>query len=262
MSYKTLRIFSGVLCALFCVLTILASVHVVKTMHKEEMQVFDKVAAVYETKYEEALRNYRKYADSVQLPQTSAGDDDSSSGDNVSQDGSSSGDDNGASDVLPGDLPNEQEPSTGDSNPEDKPNTDMPVATPSPDDNSSQGEDDKQSGDKNDPQNKEDNTEPDKGGEGSDVDSVIGDEPNKGGTPSDSTDETKDKPESEKLPSLADICVLDNNGHWVYIVKKGDTMYRISGLVGYSVQHLAEYNHMSNPGIIYEGEAIRIPYED
>ncbi len=53
--------------------------------------------------------------------------------------------------------------------------------------------------------------------------------------------------------------VVDPDGNMVYIVKKGDTLSKISGMVGYSVDELAEYNHIKNVNLIYVNESIRIP---
>lgn len=57
----------------------------------------------------------------------------------------------------------------------------------------------------------------------------------------------------------AKYVVIDVDGTLVYLVKKGDTLSKISGLVGYSVQELAEYNHIQNVNLIYVDQAIRIP---
>lgn len=47
----------------------------------------------------------------------------------------------------------------------------------------------------------------------------------------------------------------------IYLVQKGDTLSKISGMVSFSVDELAEYNHIKNVDLIYEGEALRIPDE-
>lgn len=72
-------------------------------------------------------------------------------------------------------------------------------------------------------------------------------------------DEAKDTPESGTLPNYTEYCVKDANGHWVYVVKRGDTLSRISGKVGFSVQELAEYNHIENVNLIYTNQSIRLP---
>lgn len=76
---------------------------------------------------------------------------------------------------------------------------------------------------------------------------------------SDAKDEAKDTPESGTLPSYAEYCVKDSNGHWIYIVKRGDSLSRISGKVGFSVQELADYNHIENVNLIYTNQTIRLP---
>lgn len=55
--------------------------------------------------------------------------------------------------------------------------------------------------------------------------------------------------------------VVDPEGNMVYFVKKGDTLSAISGIVGYSVDELAEYNHIKNVNLIYIDESLRIPAE-
>jgi LysM repeat protein len=45
----------------------------------------------------------------------------------------------------------------------------------------------------------------------------------------------------------------------VYLIKKGDTLSEISGMVHYSVDEIAEYNHIKNVDLIYAGESLRIP---
>lgn len=56
-----------------------------------------------------------------------------------------------------------------------------------------------------------------------------------------------------------EFVIVDPEGNMVYIVKKGDTLSFISGIVGYSVDELAEYNEISNVNLIYTDESIRIP---
>ena len=56
-----------------------------------------------------------------------------------------------------------------------------------------------------------------------------------------------------------EFAVVDPDGNMVYIVKKGDTLSKISGILGYSVDELAEYNHIHNVNLIYVGESLRIP---
>ena len=47
----------------------------------------------------------------------------------------------------------------------------------------------------------------------------------------------------------------------VYIVRPGDTLSKISGKTFYSVDELAEYNHIENVNMLYCDESIRIPNE-
>lgn len=57
----------------------------------------------------------------------------------------------------------------------------------------------------------------------------------------------------------ADYVTIDVDGNMVYLVKRGDTLTKISKLTGYSVQELAEYNHIENVNLIYTNQSIRIP---
>lgn len=56
-----------------------------------------------------------------------------------------------------------------------------------------------------------------------------------------------------------EFVIVDPDGNMVYIVKKGDTLSAVSGIVGYSVDELAEYNHIENVNLIYIDESLRIP---
>lgn len=59
-----------------------------------------------------------------------------------------------------------------------------------------------------------------------------------------------------------EFVVVDPEGNMIYFVKKGDTLSAISGIVGYSVDELAEYNHIKNVNLIYINESLRIPAEE
>lgn len=59
-----------------------------------------------------------------------------------------------------------------------------------------------------------------------------------------------------------EFVVVDPEGNMVYIVKKGDTLSAVSRLVGYSVDELAEYNHIKNVNLIYTNESLRIPADE
>lgn len=57
----------------------------------------------------------------------------------------------------------------------------------------------------------------------------------------------------------ADYVTIDADGNMVYLVERGDTLTRVSNLTGYSIQELAEYNHIENVNLIYTGQSLRIP---
>lgn len=59
-----------------------------------------------------------------------------------------------------------------------------------------------------------------------------------------------------------EFVIVDPDGNMVYIVKKGDTLSAVSGIVGYSVDELAEYNHIKNVDLIYIDESLRIPADE
>jgi len=47
--------------------------------------------------------------------------------------------------------------------------------------------------------------------------------------------------------------------HQVYVVQKGDTVYKIAQRYGLDWRELAAYNHLSNPDLIYPGQRLLIP---
>ncbi len=47
---------------------------------------------------------------------------------------------------------------------------------------------------------------------------------------------------------------------FLYTVQRGDTFYSIARRYGWSVSYLASVNHLSNPGYIYAGMVLLIPY--
>lgn len=49
------------------------------------------------------------------------------------------------------------------------------------------------------------------------------------------------------------------SGSGVYTVRPGDTLWEIAQRYGTSVSDLAQANHITDPGLIYPGEALRIP---
>lgn len=81
--------------------------------------------------------------------------------------------------------------------------------------------------------------------------------------PSD-TEVSADDSEAVTYPHYigTEFVVVDPDGNMVYIVKKGDTLSAVSGIVGYSVDELAEYNHIKNVNLIYIDESLRIPADE
>ena len=59
-----------------------------------------------------------------------------------------------------------------------------------------------------------------------------------------------------------EFVVVDPEGNMVYVVKKGDTLSAVSRMVGYSVDELAEYNHIKDVNLIYVDESLRIPADE
>lgn len=49
------------------------------------------------------------------------------------------------------------------------------------------------------------------------------------------------------------------SGNGVYTVRPGDTLWEIAQRYGTSVSDLAQANHITDPGLIYPGETLRIP---
>lgn len=45
----------------------------------------------------------------------------------------------------------------------------------------------------------------------------------------------------------------------IYVVQKGDTVYKIAQRFGLDWRELAGYNHLGNPDLIYPGERLFIP---
>lgn len=45
----------------------------------------------------------------------------------------------------------------------------------------------------------------------------------------------------------------------IYVVQKGDTVYKIAQRYGLDWRELAGYNHLGNPDLIYPGERLFIP---
>lgn len=66
-------------------------------------------------------------------------------------------------------------------------------------------------------------------------------------------------PEVETGKSRNDCFVVYDDGRIAYIVQKGDTLSYVSTLTGYSVDELANINHIKDVNLIYSGSAIMIP---
>jgi hypothetical protein len=58
---------------------------------------------------------------------------------------------------------------------------------------------------------------------------------------------------------ICKYCGSDMREYTIYQVKKGDTLSKISGKVGVSVDAIVEFNGIENIHLIYEGESLRIP---
>ena len=78
------------------------------------------------------------------------------------------------------------------------------------------------------------------------------------------TDVSADDSEAVTYPYYigTEFVVVDPEGNMVYVVKKGDTLSAVSRMVGYSVDELAEYNHIKNVNLIYVDESLRIPADE
>lgn len=99
----------------------------------------------------------------------------------------------------------------------------------------------------------------DEDGQTDNPDGKDGDNGNSDGQNSDgNTDNTPDG--DSQIPYIgAEYVTIDIDGNMVYLVQKGDTLTKVSRLTGYSVQEIAEYNHIQNVNLIYTGQSLRIP---
>lgn len=279
MNHKKVRILCASLCFAFCGACIATSAGVVKSLH-DETRNLGTVADVYALEYENFLQQRNGY---ISFPPGDVStSDDGSSSDTVSSDfmssditssGTESSDSMSSSTSVPDD--NTHEPDTGESKPPAVPDdTDTSSGSsdssdPGMSSDSSTESDTNSSGGDSVPDGKPTEKPDDK--PATDDKQQDGKEPDVSEKPDDSkkpgnADEDKDssgeidsKPVSGTLPDYSSVCVKDKDGKWVYIVKLNDTLGRISGLVGYSVQELAEYNHIENVDLIFADQAIRIP---
>lgn len=55
------------------------------------------------------------------------------------------------------------------------------------------------------------------------------------------------------------VCEFEKPQPQIYVVKKGDTVYKIAKRHGLDWRELAGYNHLGNPDLIYPGERLFIP---
>lgn len=67
--------------------------------------------------------------------------------------------------------------------------------------------------------------------------------------------------EAERLEKIEKYCTLDDDGQYVYIVRRGDTMSGIAGKLGFTVAELAEYNSIRNVSKISVRQVIKLPIE-
>lgn len=263
MSSKVLHIVCACVCCVFCVGIVLATISIIGSFEVHDDA--ENLAKVYALQYEDALQKYAGYA--TNTPATTPSDDTdkpapptSDTSDTPSTDAPDT-DDGSGSETPDTEIPDTEEPGDDTDKPVDPPVTEDPSTdTDKPSGGDAQLDpsdktDDGQTPSEN-PSGGSD-TPPSTGGNGSSDDSPSGGEL-PGVKPGDS-DEAKDPPESGTLPFYTEYCKRDPSGHWVYIVKRGDTLSRISGMLGFSVQELAEYNHIKNVNLIYTNQAIRLP---
>ena len=62
-----------------------------------------------------------------------------------------------------------------------------------------------------------------------------------------------------EIIKYSELFVKQPDGTYVYTIKHGDTLCKISNIFGYSVQEIAEYNHIPNVNLIYANSALRVP---
>lgn len=59
--------------------------------------------------------------------------------------------------------------------------------------------------------------------------------------------------------SELDVDIHPAMAHRIYVVRPGDTVYKIAQMYGLDWRELAGYNHLGNPDWIYPGERLFIP---
>ena len=77
------------------------------------------------------------------------------------------------------------------------------------------------------------------------------------------TDDTEVKPDEPSNPDNTELKPSSDSttsdGDIVYTIQPGDTLTKISGMTGYSVDFLAEYNHIEDKNLIYAYASLRYP---
>ena len=83
-------------------------------------------------------------------------------------------------------------------------------------------------------------------------------------TPTDATSAKADNTAEGESNRKSDneYIVLDVDGNLIYLVEKGDTLTDVSSRISYSVDEIAEYNHIKDVNLIYAGETLRVPVDD
>lgn len=56
-----------------------------------------------------------------------------------------------------------------------------------------------------------------------------------------------------------DVDIEPRPRHHIYVVRKGDTVYKIAQMYGLDWRELAGYNRLGNPNLIYPGQRLFIP---
>jgi LysM repeat protein len=83
-------------------------------------------------------------------------------------------------------------------------------------------------------------------------------------TPTDATSAKADNTAEGESNRKSDneYIVLDVDGNLIYLVEKGDTLTDVSSRISYSVDEIAEYNHIKDVNLIYAGETLRVPVDN